>query len=116
MISYARGDRFAAGSPLDLVLLVTLGGAALGVGLIGVLGARVIRLGLAEAHKAPGIPERDDIHAHRCDTCGNTWRHTGRASHGSEAAHTCARCGSLQWWRPGEREFKMAKGASHGAW
>ncbi len=88
---YARGDRFVTGSPLDLVLLVALGG-------VGMIGVGVFALGASVL----------DIHAHRCDTCGNTWRHTGRASHGSAPAHTCAHCGALQWWRPNERERQLA--------
>ena len=57
-----------------------------------------------------------DLHQHRCETCGSSWRHLGAASRGDERAHTCKSCGSVQWWRPGERSraFALAMHAQHG--
>lgn len=43
-------------------------------------------------------------HAHRC-RCGFVWRHCGLWNSAGERcpksvrAHTCKRCGSVQWWR-----------------
>ena len=41
-------------------------------------------------------------HAHRCVGCGRTWRHGfwaggGESVRRSVKAHTCARCGEVQW-------------------
>lgn len=38
-----------------------------------------------------------DLHRHTCTSCGGRWRHLGAFNFGSESAHTCARCGAVQW-------------------
>jgi len=42
-----------------------------------------------------------DFHAHRCEGCGHTWRHLGAFNLGDPDAHSCARCGTVQWWKDG---------------
>jgi hypothetical protein len=42
-----------------------------------------------------------DGHAHQCDGCGHRWRHLGAFNFGDPAAHTCAWCGTVQWWKDG---------------
>jgi predicted RNA-binding Zn-ribbon protein involved in translation (DUF1610 family) len=42
-----------------------------------------------------------DWHRHTCDACGHNWGHLGALNLGSEPAHTCPRCGQLQWWKCG---------------
>lgn len=59
----------------------TLGVIAIALG-VGVLGAFVF-----------------DLHGHTCNTCGNRWRHLGAFNVGDETAHTCAGCGTVQWWK-----------------
>lgn len=36
------------------------------------------------------------VHSHRCAACGNVWSHTD-ASFGDRKAHTCGRCGRVEW-------------------
>lgn len=43
----------------------------------------------------------EELHAHQCEKCGFRWEHKGW-NRGSEKAHTCAECGSLQFIREGE--------------
>ena len=61
----------------------TIGVIALAFG-IGVLGAYML-----------------DMHSHTCDSCGHRWRHLGAFNGGDESAHTCSRCGIVQWWKEG---------------
>lgn len=42
-----------------------------------------------------------DIHSHRCEACGNRWRHLGAFNVGSPAAHSCSSCGTVQWFKDG---------------
>ena len=42
-----------------------------------------------------------DGHSHRCESCGNGWRHLGAFNVGDPAAHSCSRCGTVQWWKDG---------------
>lgn len=49
------------------------------------------------ARPAPVAPIRG-LHSHRCAACGAVWSH-GSDSHGNRAAHTCPRCGRIQWQR-----------------
>ncbi len=60
----------------------TLGVIAIAFG-IGVLGAYML-----------------DLHAHTCE-CGYRWRHFGAFNLGDSVAHTCRRCGVVQWWKDG---------------
>jgi hypothetical protein len=61
----------------------TLGVIALAFG-IGVLGAYML-----------------DLHSHVCCRCGHRWRHLGAFNFGDEGAHTCSKCGVVQWWKDG---------------
>jgi len=38
-------------------------------------------------------------HHHTCRACGYRWRHTGAFNVGNEKAHTCACCGTVQWFK-----------------
>lgn len=44
-----------------------------------------------------------DLHSHRCEGegCGHKWYHLGAFNVGDPASHTCARCGSVQWFKDG---------------
>lgn len=42
-----------------------------------------------------------DWHGHQCDACGHRWRHLGKFAVGNADKHTCARCGTMQWWKCG---------------
>jgi hypothetical protein len=42
-----------------------------------------------------------DWHSHSCEACGHKWRHLGALNVGDPRAHTCARCGTVQWWKDG---------------
>jgi len=42
-----------------------------------------------------------DMHSHRCESCGNHWRHLGAFNVGDPDAHTCSTCGTVQWWKDG---------------
>ena len=42
-----------------------------------------------------------DGHSHRCESCGNSWRHLGAFNVGDPAAHSCSKCGTVQWWKDG---------------
>ena len=42
-----------------------------------------------------------DLHSHRCDSCNRKWRHFGAFSFGDPKAHTCATCGTTQFWKDG---------------
>lgn len=35
-------------------------------------------------------------HKHKCPSCAHVWKH-GSECLGDKAAHTCPRCGALQW-------------------
>jgi hypothetical protein len=61
----------------------TLGVLAIAFG-IGVLGAYAL-----------------DLHSHACDSCGYKWRHLGAFNLGDLPAHTCRKCGTVQWWKRG---------------
>ena len=36
-------------------------------------------------------------HTHLCSNCGHIWEH-GAEARGDEAAHTCEKCGTEDWW------------------
>lgn len=42
-----------------------------------------------------------DGHAHTCEACGNSWRHLGAFNVGDPGAHSCSKCGTVQWWKDG---------------
>lgn len=42
-----------------------------------------------------------DWHGHQCESCGNKWHHLGAFNIGDPGSHTCARCGTVQWWKDG---------------
>jgi|ERR1700751_1222397 len=42
-----------------------------------------------------------DGHTHTCEACGHCWRHLGAFNFGDSSAHTCAVCGTVQWWKDG---------------
>jgi len=42
-----------------------------------------------------------DGHAHTCESCGHRWRHLGAFNLGDPRAHSCGRCGTVQWWKDG---------------
>ena len=63
--------------------LSTLGKIAVTVGL-GVLGYYLL-----------------DGHSHTCEACGKRWRHLGAFNFGEVPAHTCAVCGTVQFWKDG---------------
>src|SRR4029077_19202209 len=42
-----------------------------------------------------------DLHTHKCEKCGKSWRHLGAFNLGDEASHTCPCCGQVQWWKCG---------------
>jgi hypothetical protein len=55
-----------------------------------------------------------DWHKHQCESCGHTWRHLGAFNLGEVAAHTCRKCGTVQWWKSGFQQIgglKMSDGA-----
>ena len=60
-----------------------LGTIAIAVG-VGMLGAYML-----------------DLHTHTCEACGHHWRHLGAFNHGDPVAHTCSKCGTVQWWKDG---------------
>ena len=60
-----------------------LGVLAIAVG-VGVLGAYML-----------------DMHSHTCEACGTRWRHLGAFNVGDPGAHTCGKCGTVQWWKDG---------------
>lgn len=39
-----------------------------------------------------------DTHKHRCGECNYIWRH-GDNMAGNKKAHTCPRCGQIQWYQ-----------------
>ena len=51
----------------------------------------------------------DSSHGHTCDHCGFRWSH-GSSSRGAEAAHTCLRCGAVQWWQDHEPRLRQLQG------
>lgn len=72
----------------------TLGVIAIAFG-IGVLGAYML-----------------DLHGHTCVSCGNRWRHLGAFNMGDQVAHTCGKCGTVQWWKCGwEGTFGVPPGS-----
>jgi hypothetical protein len=42
-----------------------------------------------------------DGHTHTCEACGERWRHLGAFNLGDPGAHTCGKCGTVQWWKDG---------------
>jgi hypothetical protein len=60
-----------------------LGTIAIAVG-VGMLGAYML-----------------DLHSHTCEACGHRWRHLGAFNLGDPVAHTCSKCGTVQWWKDG---------------
>lgn len=62
-------------------------------GTIGIL-ALALSMGVIGAYML-------DLHAHTCESCGNKWRHLGAFNIGDPGSHTCARCGTVQWWKDG---------------
>ena len=60
-----------------------LGTVAIAIG-IGVLGAYML-----------------DLHSHTCEACGHRWRHLGAFNLGDPGAHSCSKCGTVQWWKDG---------------
>ena len=42
-----------------------------------------------------------DGHSHACESCGHRWRHLGVFNLGDPGAHTCEKCGTVQWWKDG---------------
>jgi hypothetical protein len=42
-----------------------------------------------------------DGHSHSCEACGHRWRHLGAFNLGDATAHTCKKCGTVQWWKDG---------------
>lgn len=42
-----------------------------------------------------------DGHSHTCEACGQRWRHLGAFNLGDPVAHTCGKCGTVQWWKDG---------------
>jgi hypothetical protein len=42
-----------------------------------------------------------DGHAHTCESCGHRWRHLGAFNFGDPSAHSCAICGTVQFWKDG---------------
>jgi len=42
-----------------------------------------------------------DLHGHTCEVCGHRWRHLGAFNLGDPVAHTCRKCGTVQWWKDG---------------
>lgn len=42
-----------------------------------------------------------DGHSHTCEACGKRWRHLGAFNFGEVPAHTCAVCGTVQFWKDG---------------
>ena len=42
-----------------------------------------------------------DAHSHRCDACGHKWWHLGAFNLGDPVSHSCAKCGTTQWWKDG---------------
>ena len=72
----------------------TLGVIALAFG-VGVLGAYML-----------------DLHGHTCEACGHRWRHLGAFNLGDQDAHTCRKCGMVQWWKCGyQGAFKLVPNA-----
>ena len=63
---------------------------------IGTLGVIAIAIGVG----ALGYYMLDG-HSHVCEACGHRWRHLGAFNLGDPAAHTCKRCGTVQWWKDG---------------
>lgn len=45
-----------------------------------------------------------DLHSHACESCGRKWKHLGEFNHGDVAAHTCPRCGKVQWNQDGYQD------------
>lgn len=50
------------------------------------------------------------LHSHTCE-CGNRWHHLGAFNLGDLEAHTCGRCGTVQWWKSGWQSFDGKDGA-----
>lgn len=40
-----------------------------------------------------------DHHRHQCSKCGTQWEHDGLECAGSAEAHTCPKCGNVEWVR-----------------
>jgi len=40
-----------------------------------------------------------DRHGHTCSACGERWRHFGTFNEGDARAHSCPKCGRIQWWK-----------------
>ena len=42
-----------------------------------------------------------DLHGHQCESCGHRWHHLGAFNLGDPEAHSCGKCGTVQWWKDG---------------
>lgn len=42
-----------------------------------------------------------DLHSHTCASCGRKWKHLGTFNEGDIEAHSCPKCGQVQWWKDG---------------
>lgn len=78
-----RAMQVRAPASVPTTLGGTIGVIALAFG-IGVVGAYML-----------------DLHSHTCEACGHHWRHLGAFNLGDPDAHTCRRCGTVQWWKCG---------------
>jgi hypothetical protein len=85
--------KMLAAAPPQPTVFNTIGVIAVAFG-VGVLGAYMLGL-----------------HSHTCVECGHRWRHLGAFNLGDLEAHTCGRCGTVQWWKSGWQSFDGKDGA-----
>lgn len=78
-----RSFKEPASAPPSSSIGGVLGTIAIAIG-VGVLGAYML-----------------DLHSHTCEACGHRWRHLGAFNLGDPAAHSCSKCGTVQWWKDG---------------
>lgn len=43
--------------------------------------------------------KKDFLHKHRCPNCAHVWEHCKPERAAKKAAHTCAQCGTVQYWK-----------------